>query len=38
MIEITPTKIEYLKLKRPNHIRIEFNQANDAWKASFLVP
>jgi pyridoxine/pyridoxamine 5'-phosphate oxidase len=38
MIEITPIKIEYLKLKRPHHIRIEFNKTNDTWKSTFLVP
>jgi pyridoxine/pyridoxamine 5'-phosphate oxidase len=38
MIDITPTKIEYLNLKRPNHIRIEFKKANNAWKGTFLVP
>ncbi len=38
MIEITPTKIEYLKLRRPHHIRIEFTKTNDTWKGTFLVP
>lgn len=38
MIDIYPTKIEYLKLKRPNHIRVEFKRENGGWNGTFLVP
>ena len=29
--------LEYLKLKRPNHIRATFS-SEDKWKGSYLVP
>mgnify|MGYP003635301688 FL=1 len=38
MIDIIPTKIEYLKLKRPKHIRALFEKVNKEWKGEFLVP
>ncbi|MEP2239025.1 MAG: pyridoxamine 5'-phosphate oxidase family protein [Maribacter sp.] len=38
MIDIIPLKIEYLKLKRPNHIRVLFTKADDKWNGEFLVP
>ena len=38
IIDIFPTKIEYLKLKRPNHIRALFTKTDDIWKGEFLVP
>ncbi|MGB3143736.1 MAG: pyridoxamine 5'-phosphate oxidase family protein [Maribacter sp.] len=38
MIDIIPEKIEYLKLKRPNHLRVLFTRRNEDWKGSFLVP
>lgn len=38
IVKITPTKIEYLKLKRPNHLRIEFSKKNGQWNGQFLVP
>lgn len=38
MIDIVPKKIEYLKLKRPNHIRAEFIKENEDWNGTFLVP
>jgi len=38
MIDIIPEKIEYLKLKRPNHLRVLFTRKNEDWKGSFLVP
>lgn len=38
MIEIAPFKIEYLKLKRPNHIRIRFSKTENDWEGEFLVP
>lgn len=38
MIEIIPQRIEYLRLKRPNHIRLEFIKKDNDWKGNFLVP
>lgn len=38
MIEISPFKIEYLKLKRPNHLRIKFSKNEERWDGEFLVP
>ncbi len=38
IIEIEAFRIEYLKLKRPNHIRIQFTKTNNQWSGEFLVP
>lgn len=38
IIEIAPTLMEYLKLKRPNHLRIQFSKIDDHWNGTFLVP
>ena len=38
IIDIVPEKIEYLKLKRPNHLRVLFTRKNEDWEGSFLVP
>lgn len=38
MIDIIPKKIEYLKLKRPNHIRVLFEKESSGWERTFLVP
>ncbi|MFS4467642.1 pyridoxamine 5'-phosphate oxidase family protein [Maribacter sp. 2210JD10-5] len=38
MVEIEPIKIEYLKLKRPNHLRVRFSKENRGWNGEFLVP
>ncbi|MBP2830613.1 pyridoxamine 5'-phosphate oxidase family protein [Aquimarina sp. U1-2] len=37
-IKLIPDKIEYLRLKRPTHIRVLYEKENDEWKGSFLVP
>ncbi len=37
-IRLIPEEIEYLKLKRPNHIRVRFNKLNENWKGTYLVP
>jgi len=37
-IEFTPYRIEYLKLLRPNHIRVRFEKENEEWKSNFIVP
>jgi len=38
MVEIEPFKFEYLKLKRPNHLRILFSKTEGEWDGEFLVP
>lgn len=38
VVEIYPFKIEYLKLKRPNHIRVRYSKENSDWEGQFLVP
>ena len=38
IIEVTLSKIEYLKLKRPNHLRILFSKEENDWDGQFLVP
>lgn len=38
MVEIEPFKIEYLKLERPDHLRIRFFKKNTDWKGEYLVP
>ncbi len=37
-VNITPFKIEYLKLKDPNHIRINYSKTERGWDSSYLVP
>lgn len=37
-VEITPLKIEYLKLRRPNHLRIQYLKLDTDWQGEFLVP
>ena len=36
-LEFKILQLEYLKLKRPNHIRALF-QAKDNWKGKFIAP
>jgi general stress protein 26 len=38
ILEIHPFKIDYLKLKRPEHIRIRYSKKGNQWKGEFLVP
>ena len=38
MVTIKTNKIEYLQLKRPNHIRAQFHNTENSWKGTFLVP
>ncbi|MEH6681604.1 MAG: pyridoxamine 5'-phosphate oxidase family protein [Sediminicola sp.] len=38
ILEVHPFKIEYLKLQRPEHVRIRFSKKEDQWKGEFLVP
>ncbi len=37
-VRIIPNKIEYLRLKRPNHLRVLFKKEDENWKDDFLVP
>ncbi|MHA7058138.1 pyridoxamine 5'-phosphate oxidase family protein [Aquimarina sp. M1] len=37
-IKIIPARIEYLRLKRPNHIRVVFKKENRNWKGTYIVP
>ncbi|MBQ4914461.1 pyridoxamine 5'-phosphate oxidase family protein [Maribacter sp. MMG018] len=38
MVEVEPFKIEYLKLNRPNHIRVKYSKNDYGWESEFLVP
>jgi len=38
VVEIEPFKFEYLKLERPDHLRIRFFIEHNDWKGEFLVP
>ncbi len=38
VVEITPYKIEYLKLQRPPHIRVRYSWEVDRWEGEFIVP
>ena len=38
ILKLKPTKIEYLKLTRPNHIRIEYTKVDEEFIGEFLVP
>ena len=38
VVHIHPFKIEYLQLKRPNHIRVRFSKEQQKWRSDFLVP
>ena len=37
-VKIVPKSIEYLRLKRPNHLRIQFKKTEGEWNGEFLVP
>lgn len=37
-VKLVPNKIEYLRLKRPNHLRVLFSKVNNDWSGKFLVP
>lgn len=38
VIHFKPAKIEYLKLKSPHHIRVQFSKSAAGWESEFLVP
>ena len=37
-VNITPFKIEYLKLEDPNHIRVNYSRKEESWDGMYLVP
>lgn len=38
VVYVLPFKIEYLKLKRPHHLRVRFSKDKGSWKSDYLVP
>ena len=38
IIEVVLSEIEYLKLKRPNHLRVLFTKEEENWSGEFLAP
>lgn len=38
VVEVTPFKIEYLKLQHPHHLRIRFSFRDGKWNSDYLVP
>jgi len=38
VVEVTPFKIEYLKLQKPHHLRIRFSFRDSKWASEYLVP
>lgn len=38
VVYILPFKVEYLQLKRPNHLRVRFSKREGDWKSDYLVP
>ncbi|WP_378187119.1 pyridoxamine 5'-phosphate oxidase family protein [Aquimarina sp. W85] len=37
-LKFIPDEIEYLRLKRPNHIRVQFKLLKNEWKGVFIAP
>jgi hypothetical protein len=37
-VKLVPSSIEYLRLKRPNHLRVLFSKSDGDWLGDFLVP
>ena len=37
-VKLIPNSIEYLRLKRPNHLRVLFSKTDTDWVGEFLVP
>jgi len=38
VVEVTPYRIEYLKLQQPEHLRVRFSMRQELWNGEFLVP
>jgi pyridoxine/pyridoxamine 5'-phosphate oxidase len=37
-LRFVPESFEYLKLKRPNHLRARFSKISDGWQGEWLTP
>lgn len=37
-LRFVPVSFEYLKLKRPNHLRASFSKVEDQWQGEWLTP
>ncbi|PKV52269.1 pyridoxine/pyridoxamine 5'-phosphate oxidase [Aquimarina sp. MAR_2010_214] len=37
-IKLIPSHIEYLRLKEPDHLRVEFKRESSEWNSSYLAP
>jgi pyridoxamine 5'-phosphate oxidase len=37
-VKLVPNTIEYLRLNRPNHLRVLFSRIDADWSGEFLVP
>ncbi|SEL83153.1 Pyridoxine/pyridoxamine 5'-phosphate oxidase [Aquimarina amphilecti] len=37
-IKLIPMRIEYLRLTRPNHIKVAFKKENNNWKGNYIIP
>lgn len=37
-VKLVPQTIEYLRLQRPNHVRVLFSKIENDWSGEFLVP
>ncbi len=38
VVKIVPVKIEYLKLRSPKHLRLQFSRGEKGWESQILVP
>ena len=38
LVEIEPTRLEYLKLGQPHHLRVEYVKSGNTWEGTFLIP
>ncbi|QWX84545.1 pyridoxamine 5'-phosphate oxidase family protein [Cellulophaga sp. HaHaR_3_176] len=38
LVSIEAKKIEYLKITKPNHLKIRYSKENNKWNGEFLVP
>ncbi|WGK65081.1 pyridoxamine 5'-phosphate oxidase family protein [Croceiramulus getboli] len=38
LMELVPERVDYLRLKRPNHLRATFERVEGDWQGQWLVP
>lgn len=38
MVQIVPYRLEYLKIAKPNHSKVQYQQVEGKWTGEFLVP